>query len=124
MQDKSGKLEHVGIIHHDPAGSPAFLHRTSGGKMDLLSDAYFTVDFITQPLSPQRAYVLFEGAAEVGNYRYPRHRFSSLGTSRAARQTRSPPLEQESFQVYSTLISRRWQGQPTLASPVLPHRFV
>ncbi|KAK9862082.1 hypothetical protein WJX84_012147 [Apatococcus fuscideae] len=98
-QDKSGKLEHVGIIHHDPAGSPAFLHRTSGGKMDLLSDAYFTVDFITQPLSPQRAYVLFEGAAEVGNYRYPRHRFGSLGTSRAARQTRSPPLEQESFQV-------------------------
>ncbi len=95
MQDDLGKLEHVGIIHHNPEGSAAFLHRTSGGKLDPGSDGYFTVDFITQPLSPQRAYVLFEGAAEDGNYRYPRERFHPAGHASHAH---------EPFQVRSQIL--------------------
>ena len=96
MQAGSGKLEHVGIIHHNPQGSTAFLHRTSGGKLDPNSDTYFSVDFITQPLSPQRAFLLFEGAAEDTNYRYPRDRFGRLGSTHSAEH--SPP-EQEAFRV-------------------------
>ena len=98
MQAGTGKLEHVGIIHHNSAGSPAFLHRTSGGKLDPSTDAYFTVDLITLPLSPKRAYTLFEGAAETGNYRYPKDRFEILAPSGG--HGSHPPTEQRPFQVW------------------------
>ncbi|KAK9866493.1 hypothetical protein WJX84_012291 [Apatococcus fuscideae] len=124
-RDDASKLEHVGIIHHNSAGSPAFLHRTSGGKLDPSTDAYFTVDFITLPLSPKRAFELFEGAAEIGNFRYPRARFVSLGGSRMHQAEHSGPAGQHPFEV--CLLSRTtasdskcWDdGREDLPVPVL-----
>lgn len=65
------KLEHVGILHHHPNGSIAFLHRTSGGKVNFMGTDIFRAMYITPPLHPKVAFDMFEGAAEVGNYRYP-----------------------------------------------------
>ena len=110
LQNEADKLEHVGIIHHDSAGSPAFLHRTSGGKLDPSTDAYFTVDLITLPLSPKRAYALFEGAAETGNYRYPKDRFGRLVRSSGLHAKHFPSAEHEFFKVRIYLLLCCWWG--------------
>lgn len=70
------KLEHVGILHHDPQGQVAFFHRTSGGKVDPLAAPghMFSTDYTTVPLTAKAAWDMFEGAAESGNYRYPKDR--------------------------------------------------
>ena len=84
LQQPEAKYEHVGILHHDPLGSIAFLHRTAGGKFDPHRDDYFTVDMATVPLDPRRAWELFKGAGEPTNYRYPRDRFQPFNASQAS----------------------------------------
>lgn len=71
---EGGKLEHVGILHHNPQGQVVFFHRTSGGKVNPMAapGQLFESHYTTVPLPAQAAYDLFEGAAESGNYRYPR----------------------------------------------------
>ncbi|KAK9815073.1 hypothetical protein WJX73_006806 [Symbiochloris irregularis] len=51
-QRPGAKLEHVGLLHHAPDATIAFLHRTAGGKLDPLVDTVKTVDFVTPPLHP------------------------------------------------------------------------
>jgi len=70
------KLEHVGILHHNPQGQIAFFHRTSGGKVNPLANPgqLFQAHYTTVPLTAQAAWDLFDGAAESGNYGYPKDR--------------------------------------------------
>ena len=73
------KLEHVGILHHNPQGEVVFLHRTSGGKPNPLAPPgqFFEPHYTTLPLHPQAAWDMFDGAAESQNYRYPKSRIQS-----------------------------------------------
>lgn len=70
------KFEHVGILHHDPSGQIVFFHRTSGGKVNPMAAPgnIFVTDYTTVPLTAKAAWDMFEGAAESGNYRYPKDR--------------------------------------------------
>ena len=70
------KLEHVGILHHNPQGQVAFFHRTSGGKVNSLAAPgdMFNTNYTTVPLTAKAAWDMFEGASESGNYRYPKQR--------------------------------------------------
>lgn len=73
------KLEHVGILHHNPQGQVAFFHRTSGGKVNPLAapGQLWQPHYTTVPLSAQAAWDFFDGAAESGNYRYPKDRIQT-----------------------------------------------
>ena len=73
------KLEHVGILHHNPQGQVAFFHRTSGGKVNPLAapGQVFQAHYTTVPLTAQAAWDLFDGAAKSGNYRYPKDRIQT-----------------------------------------------
>lgn len=70
------KLEHVGILHHNPQGQVAYFHRTSGGKVNSLAAPgdMFNTNYTTVPLTAKAAWDMFEGANESGNYRYPKQR--------------------------------------------------
>lgn len=70
------KFEHVGILHHNPLGQIVFFHRTSGGKVNPMAapGTIFSTDYTTVPLTAKAAWDMFEGAAESGNYRYPKDR--------------------------------------------------
>lgn len=74
------KLEHVGILHHNPNGEVAFFHRTSGGKPNPLATPgeFFHPHFTSLPLHPKAAWDMFDGAAEDQNYRYPRSRIKPM----------------------------------------------
>ncbi|DBA91081.1 TPA: hypothetical protein ACH3X1_016046 [Trebouxia sp. C0004] len=76
---EGSKLEHVGILHHNPQGHVAFFHCTSGGKVNPLAapGQLWQAHYTTVPLPAQAAWDLFDGAAESGNYRYPRDRIQA-----------------------------------------------
>ena len=76
---QSEKLEHVGILHHNPQGQVAFFHRTSGGKVNPMAPPgqIFNADYTTVPLTAKVAWDMFDGAAESGNYRYPKDRIQA-----------------------------------------------
>ena len=78
------KLEHVGILHHNPGGQVAFFHRTSGGKVNPMAAPgdMLSTDYTTVPLTAQAAWDVFDGAAETGNYRYPKDRIRTGMLSR------------------------------------------
>ena len=78
------KLEHVGILHHNPEGQVAFFHRTSGGKVNPMATPgdMFSTDYTTVPLTAKAAWDIFDGAAESGNYRYPKDRIRTGTLSR------------------------------------------
>lgn len=75
----------MGILHHNPEGQVAFFHRTSGGKVNPMAapgDQLFNTDYTTVPLTAKAAWDVFEGAAESGNYRYPRNRIRTGALSK------------------------------------------
>ena len=76
---QGAKLEHVGILHHNPQGRVAFFHRTSGGKANPVAEPgqLFQAHYTTVPLPAQIAWEMFDGAAESGNYRYPKDRIQT-----------------------------------------------
>ena len=69
----------MGILHHNPEGDVVFFHRTSGGKPNPMASPgnLFEPHFTTLPLHPQAAWDMFDGAAESGNYRYPKDRIQA-----------------------------------------------
>lgn len=84
LQRPGARLEHVGLLHHTPDARVAFLHRTAGGKYDPWVDSYKTADFVTLPLDPVRAHKLFQGTAELDNYRFPPERFATAAALAAS----------------------------------------
>ncbi len=76
---QGSKLEHVGILHHNPQGQVAFFHRTSGGKVNPVAapGQLWQAHYTTVPLPAQAAWDMFDGAAESGNYRYPKDRIQA-----------------------------------------------
>lgn len=106
---EGSKLEHVGILHHNPQGQVAFFHRTSGGKVNPLAvpGQLWQAHYTTVPLPAQAAWDLFDGAAESGNYRYPKDRIQAGALKQCA-----------------LIEGRQLMYQPTCASVALQEQHI
>ena len=84
---QADKLDHVGILHHNPEGEVIFFHRTSGGKVNPMAppgEQILQPHYTTVPLTAKAAWEFFNDAAESANYRYAKDRIQKGALAKCA----------------------------------------